>query len=274
MSTVIIQKEISLVVGSGINAQNVSSDGSSFEIKLNQPLPIDANAINLRLSCTEANIWWTVPNIITGENDKFVIYGPNTSDVMQTFEITIPQGLYDLTDYTQTCQRQLEAANAKVNPKALVTFSPDSATSKVEMRLNYPNTYVDFRGGQNAKDILGFNALIVPDPVKNVASTIVAPNAARFNRVNYFLLHSSMVQDGIQQNGTYSQIISKVPITVRPGSQENFAPFNPVRIPVNHLSQNPPLLFRFNLTNDRNEPLNTGGETWGATIKIEWCVKA
>lgn len=68
----IVPEEISMIVSSDPKqgAINKSPDGSYFEIGLQDGLMLPPDALNINISVEESTIWWTVPNIITGENDK------------------------------------------------------------------------------------------------------------------------------------------------------------------------------------------------------------
>jgi len=266
-----VPQEISMIMSSDPQngAINRSSDGSYFEVQLQDGLSLPAEALNANLSVEEATIWWSVPNVITGSNDKMYITGPNTADVVNNYIITIPQGLYDLNGINQAILRELENAGAKINPNTLVSFSPDEATQKVEMRINYSTVSVDFTQNDTPKTILGFNSLVYgPYPATPIA--ILAPNVAAFNQVNYFLIHSDLTNKGIRFNNTYTQVVSQVLIDVSPGSQIVNRPFNPARIPVSELVGAKRNNIRMWLTDDNNNRVNTNGEFWSARLVIRY----
>ena len=81
-----IPEEISMIVSSNpINgATNISSDGSYFEVQLQDGLKVPNDALNVNIAVEEATVWWSVPNIITGENDKLYITGPTEADDLKT----------------------------------------------------------------------------------------------------------------------------------------------------------------------------------------------
>ena len=87
----LIPTEISIIVSSDANggAKNVSSDGSYFEIQLEDGLKIPKEALNVNISVIESSIWWTVPNILTDVNDKLYFNYEGQHHV-----VIIPQGLY------------------------------------------------------------------------------------------------------------------------------------------------------------------------------------
>ena len=67
------------------------------------------------MSVEESTVWWVVPNIIDGENNKMYIFGDNDGGGSELFTIEIPQGLYDLSGLNQAILAELEAAGAKAS---------------------------------------------------------------------------------------------------------------------------------------------------------------
>ena len=264
-----VPQEISMIVSSDpVNGStNVSSDGSYFEVQLQDSIKIPKDALNVNIAVEEATVWWTVPNIITGENDKLYITGPDTSDVVTNYVITIPQGLYDLAGINEAIFRELESAGAKVDPEPLIILSPDEATQKVELRFNYATVVIDFTPNDTPREILGFDSAVyspVPD------NPLLAPRVASFNRVNFFLIHSDLTNTGIRFNNNYNQTIGQVLIDVAPGSQIVSKPFNPARINADELAGTSRTNLRFWLTDDEDRRVNTNGEYWSARIVIHW----
>lgn len=264
-----IPEEISMIVSSDPNngATNISSDGSYFEVQLQDGLKVPKEALNVNISVEEATVWWSVPNIITGENDKLYITGPDTLDVSQNYVLTIPQGLYDLSGINEALARELEAAGAKIDPEPLITLSPDEATQKVQMRFNYATVSIDFTQPDTPRQILGFDSAVY-SPVPT--NPILAPSVAAFNRVNYFLIHSDMTNKGIRFNNSYNQTIGQVLIDVAPGSQIVSRPFNPAKINAPELAGTTRTNLRFWLTDDEDRRVNTNNEYWSARIVVHY----
>ena len=264
-----IPEEISMIVSSDPNngATNISSDGSYFEVQLQDGLKVPKDALNVNIAVEEATIWWSVPNIITGENDKVYITGPNTLDVVQNFVLTIPQGLYDLAGINEAIARELESAGAKIDPEPLITLSPDEATQKVQLRFNYATVSIDFTQNDTPRVILGFDSAVYTPVPEN---PLLAPNVAAFNQVNYFLIHSDLTNKGIRFNNNYNQTIGQVLIDVSPGSQIVSKPFNPARINAPELAGATRTNLRFWLTDDEDRRVNTNNEYWSARIVIHW----
>jgi len=271
MSSFTIPQEISMIISSDPDngATNISSDGSSFEVQLQDGLKIPKDALNVSISVEEANVWWVVPNINPGVNDKIYITGPNNLDVITNFVLTIPQGLYDLTGLNQAILRELENQQAKINPDPLITLSADEATQRVEIRFNYSTVSIDFSPTDTPRIILGFNGQVY-GPFANVPQTLPAPNVAQFNQVNYFLIHSDLTNKGIRFNNNYSQTIAQVLIDVPPGSQIVSKPFNPAKISATELTGTNRTNLRFWLTDDKDRRVNTNSEYWSARVVIKY----
>jgi hypothetical protein len=264
-------KEVNIIVSSDPNngASSLSLDGSQFSVQLNEPLVFPKESKNIRLSVPEAEIWWTIPNIITGINDTIRIEGPDVGDVIQVYDIIVPQGLYNLAAINSRVLDDLKNQGAKFEPDPLISFAEDNATNRVEIIFNYDTVSVDFTIPNTFREILGFNNLEYgPYPI--VPQTVLADNVAAFNQVNYFLIHSDLVNRGLLFNNAYSQIVTKVQIDKAPGSQIVSTPFNPAKSDAASLAGTQKSSLRFWLTDDKNRPINTNGEYWGARILITY----
>ena len=269
-----ITKEISLIVSSDPSqgASNVSTDGSSFQINLeggNLIVPKDAKSCEVRVE--QSTIWWSIPNIITGVNDKFYITAPDTSDVSTSYTIIIPQGLYDLPMLNLTIQRELQNQQAKISPKPVISLVADDATQKVGILRNYTDISIDFTQPDTFREILGFNSQTISANASAPLTTI-ADNTASFNTLNYFLIGSDIVSKGIRFNSEYNQTIAQILVDVAPGSQIVYQPFNPARCDASNLIGSKRTSLRFFLTDDKNRRVNTAGEYWSARIVISYTV--
>ena len=271
-----VPEEISLLVSSDPTqgATNVNKDGNAFEIQLDEAIEVPKEALNVNVSVEEATVWWVVPNIITGENDTFYIFGDLQAGGTQLFVVQIEQGLYDLTGLNNSVQSGLEAQGARTtdaggNPLPLISLAPDDATQKVLLRFNYTNVYVDFQPNNTPVEILGFDQLQY-GPFAGAPINELAPNTAAFNQVNYFLIGSDLVQKGIRFNNRYNQVISQVLINVAPGSQIISTPFNPAKSNAQELAGAKRTNIRFRLTDDKLRPINTNSEYWTARVVIRY----
>jgi len=271
MSAVLVPKEISLLVSSDTasGAFNVSSDGSRFSINLEGGLVIPNDALNLTLVVESSSVWYVTPNILTGVNDSFEVKGFSASDVLTEYTVTIPQGLYDLTSLSASILRNLELQDAKIDPLPLISFSSDVATQKVILRLNYTNVSVDFAVANTPRLILGYDSKVI-GPLAGAPEDVEADNAAAFNTVNSFLIHSDLTNKGIRVNSTYNQSISQVLIDASPGSLLNHSDRHPPKIDAQELAGSNRSNFNFWLTDENNNAVDTAGEAWGARLAIRW----
>lgn len=269
-----IQNEMPLLISSD-PAQGAilkSDDGSVFSISLGSDgIRIPPNAYNVTLECPEISLWWTVPNVLssgTNQNNILRITGLSTTNTVETYNVVIQQGLYDLSGLNNAILRELENQGAKTNPSPLINFSADDNTQRVILTLNYTSSAVTFVAG-SMYEILGWN---LNDVISTTTApiNILAPNVAEFNTVNYFLIKTDLVNKGIRFNSNYSSVIAQVLIDKAPGSQILSRPFNPPKIPVPELVGTNRSLIKFYLTDDRGRPVNTNGEYWTVRMSIKW----
>lgn len=267
----VIPQEISMLLTSdpAQGASNVSTDGSQFTVQLEEAIDIPRDAMNVTVSVEESTIWWVIPNIITGQNDKLYITAPDTSDVTTVYVITIPQGLYDLSGLNQAILRELENAGAKTSPEPVINLSADENTQKVEIRFEYAVVEIDFTQSDTFRDILGFNSQVL-GPYIGAPVTVLANNVAAFNTVNSFLIHSDIINSGLRFNNTYNQTLSQVLIDVTPGSQIVSKPFNPAKVNGSELAGAKRTNLTLWLTDEKNRAVNTNGEVWTARIVIRY----
>lgn len=248
-------------------AQQINSDGSSFDVYLPTPLIVPEKATNITVTIDSGDVWWSVPNILSGINDKFYIsYDDGTGAVDYT--LTVEQGLYDLTGLNSAIQRELENLGAPASP-SLVSLTADNNTQKVILTRNYTQIVIDFTPADTFRDILGFDSQILASnpttPVNNSAD-----NVANFNTVNYFLVHSDLVSKGLQFNGRYNQILGKINIDVAPGSQIVYTPQVPTRVDASNLRGVSRNSIRFWISDDQNRSINTNGEYWSMIITLRY----
>ena len=95
-----IEKQISYIFSSNPanGAKNISADGSEFTVTLYDPIAIPAHAKYCTVEVQGANIWYTSPNIsVDLDNNVFAFFDGTANQ-----SITIPKGLYDLSQLAKT----------------------------------------------------------------------------------------------------------------------------------------------------------------------------
>ncbi len=261
-----IQKEISFIVSSDpLNgAINLTNDGSRFKVQFEDPLIIPREATNLSVSVEEAIIWWTSPNVISGVNSEFYLDDNGT-----TRNVSLPTGLYDLTGLNAALNREIVDAGGI---SGLVTLTADTSTQKIVLTVAAAQQTIDFTQSDTFRDILGFNSQSLTNGATSPKAWL-ADNVAKFNVINYYLIHSDIISSGLRYNNKYSQILKQVNIDVAPGSQIVSTDFNPPRIDEDNLIGSSRTRLAFWLTNDKNELVNTGGEYWSSRIVIRYQIE-
>lgn len=263
----VVPEEISMIVVSDPNAgaKNLSQDGSYFEISLEDGLKIPKDALNVSITVEESAIWWNIPNIITGVNDKMYITGPNINGDVVLMNLIIPQGLYDLDTLNQTILTALNGAGASEH---LIELIANDAAQTVEIKYNYDNVSIDFNKPQTLREMVGFNAEVYgPYTAEHIETS---PNVARFNQVNSFLIHSDLTNKGIRFNNTYNQVLSQILIDKAPGKQIVSKPYHPAKIRAQELAGTSRQSLRFWLTDSENRRVNTNGEYWSCRLVISY----
>ena len=259
--------EIPLLISSDENAGafNKSSDGSTFDIILNPPIQIPNNAKECIVSVQESTVWWTVPNILVGENDQFAI----NDGVIGLTTITIPQGLYDLTSLNSKINELLVNEGFESN---LITLIPDTATSKVVISANAANVTIDNTiANCVSTSLMGFNSSVL-GPTFNDLTFFTSDNIANFNTIDSFTIISDICDSGIRLNNKFSNIISTVLIDVRPGSQIVSRPFLPPKVGCNKLIGGYKTRLNFRLADQNGNAVNTNGENWTARLNLTYFI--
>ena len=256
------------IIVSSMGGDNQSTDGSSFEVNLQDGLQIPLNAKHVNIAVEDASIWWTIPNIITGVNDKLYVTGLDNTGLIKSFDLTIPQGLYDIVMLQSAIERELENAGALIKPSHLFTLNPDEPTNRVEIDFNHVGTSIDFSQPNTFREVLGFDAQVYTAPNDHFRK--LGQSIARFNQIDYFLIHSNLTNKGMLFNHSVSQSIARIMIDVKPGSLIHHTPNHPSHISAPELAGSTQNTFKFWLTDDKNRYVNTNGESWSARIVIRY----
>lgn len=264
--SVIIQKEASLLFSSdpAIGAENVTNNGSSFSVTLNNPLYIPKGAVNCMVAVNTAAIWYVNYNISTQlRNNQFKF--TTTAAPAGTHTVIISDGLYSLSALSTTI------SNLIINlgyAASMFFFSGDDATQQTIITFSNVNDSIDFTIPNSLRFILGFNSAVYTAPSKNYS--LYSPNIAAFNTDNSYIISSDLTPMGIPINNQDQGILVNVPITSPPGSQIIYQPNNLVWSDASNLIGHPKQNIRFKLMNQNLIPINTVGETWQFTLVIQY----
>lgn len=277
MSVKLIKKTISMVFTSdpAQGARQIGTNPNSydaFQVQFDEPIAIPKNAIECTLEVDSTVIWNNEANVVAGVNNTLRVTGPDTSDVVTVFDIVIPEGSYSVSEFNQSVQTLLANQGAKITPDPIISITPDEATQKIDIRLNYITSVVDFTQPNSCYNLLGFLSTSVLGPPTISGESILAPNEANFNVINYYLIASDLVSQGLRFNNTYRQIINQTEISVRPNSQIVSTPYNPVIITCPELVGQVRSNVSFRLLKDDLTPANTRGEYYSLRMTINYMI--
>lgn len=261
-------EEFSIIASSATDAGAVNKTdiGSTFEIKFDNPMMFKSNMRVCTLQVDEATVWWTIPNISAnlGNNKFYIEYNA------ANYVITIPDGLYAVSDLNNALDRELVNATGV---SGILNLEADNATQKVSITINVATVQIDFTPADTFRDILGFNSQLVPGGGPTVGSyTQLGDNVAAFNTIEYFLLHTDLISEGIRTNNNYTQTVAQILIDVPPGSQIVYTPFNPPKSDAINLSGAIVDRVRFWLTDQTGTLVDTNGEDFSCRLTIRFLI--
>ena len=265
MSSVISNKVQSYVFSSNpaLGATNISADGSSFSISLDSPIEVPRGVIDCTLDVIAASIWNVSPNIKAAyNNDKFYF-----SHLGTPYIVTIETGLYSLPQLNSYFRRYFVNNGL---PNNLIVLSANDSAQTCIITFNYVGTQIDFTQLNTVRTILGFNSELLPNggPSTIIGESYEGESKASFNRINFYYIKSSLVNQGLSINGISGNIIAQVPITAAPGSQINYQPQNVIAIQARGLIGNPRQQITFQLLDDQLRSVDNLGQFWSVTIEI------
>jgi hypothetical protein len=237
-----------------LGAEKRSSDGSAFSVRFEQGFGLDAHAVDkssIYMQVDSATVWNSSPNVITGVNDTlYFAYGGTSATLV------FPEGVYSIADSDDTLNEELQTLLVGAGlPSDLFKFTVVPHLNRIAVESTdtvYGTKFLGFDQSNSIGKLLGFNSVVAltPGPI-----SVRAPNRASFNNVNYFLIQTDLISDGIPVNDRSQGIIAEVPILVQPNSQIAYEPYNPPKVHAPTLSGMSKYEVRFSLLNDNADPV-------------------
>lgn len=278
----LIRKDLTYFFSSSValGAQNKDKNGSRFQVKLDRPIGIPTNAVDVSIEVTSANIWFTSPNIDSEYKNNRLHVGftfPNGGG-FQEFVLIIPKGLYSVGSLNQTiehllCATMIPGGGGYFAPGTIV-LSADTATQKVKVQvgpgvsiLTDSSIYID-----NVARTLGFDGPTPIGPSQYPGEVFTAGAVARLNRINAYLLHGDIVKNGIQVNNTQASILTEIQLDVSAGKLLTYRPYLPYKLDGSHLKYGQRDLLTFWLTNELNEYMDMNDEDYSFALTISYTV--
>lgn len=263
-----IKNQITILASSDplMGAQNVNSTNNRFTVNLDVPIEMPTNAYNITVSCKQLIMWNTVYNI-TEANNQIHISAPDINDITQAKLISVPSGLYSVFTLYSRLLDLLKAENFKTSPDPVITFLPDEPTQKVNISLNYGNSFFSFFIANPMNEILGYDKL--PYFTPTLPKLYIAPYVSKFNQNDYYLLRTSLTSNSFYVNKYQNQIIAQIPTDVEIGYQIFYNPTNADEVQCDNLQGSNIQTFEVELLNQRLQPLNIP-ENWSCQLKLSW----
>jgi len=259
-------KQVPLFVSADpeLGSINLTAGNDRFSVQFKNTLTFPPECQNMTIECNQATVWWTVVNIETGINDLFQLEVSGDA----VYVVTLEAGLYDVSALNNAVNNDLVNQGLAAG---LVSIIADNATQKILLSFSTAGLQVEWIA-QSFFQLVGFNSLqLVPAGGFTVgAFSELAPNIADFSDISSFLLHTSLVHNGIPLGDTASQALAQILINVRPGSQINFNPFNPIKLNVDHLRGQTINEISVWLTDQLNRTLDFNGQFFTALLVIKY----
>jgi len=242
-------------------AKQISSRGDSFQVTYDSSVSIPAHATSCYGQCLEANIWYSDYNISAelGNNIfSFTISGG-------VHNITFPNGLFDLERFNDEIRRYLLSINKSVTD---IVFEANEATQKIVVHFGSAGIQIHFGTSPGINELLGFEAVNVPVGLSVAKEHVTAPNTAKMNHINQYIIHSDIVGSGIPVNDLSSSIVAPIQIDVIPNKQIFYRPFNPIKVDMSFLIGQQRDSVRCWLTNERGGVVDTNDQPWSFLLEI------
>ena len=246
-----------------IGAENVSADGSRFEVNLNSALAISARAQAIELCVSQASIWNTSPNIAAAFGNNLFRYTTSTAPA-GVYDVIIPDGLWSLGGLGSYLSTQFVKNG---HSAALYTLSGLDSTQQTVITVATAGDSIQMATAPNSiASILGYNIdVVAPNPNFNAFSQ----EPASLNRNNSYTIQSNIC-DGLVVNRATSGVIASIPISEPPGTLINFDPRQLTWIPCPELRGVSRTRLTFQLGNQDLLPTPTAGELFTFIIQIRW----
>jgi hypothetical protein len=273
----LITKHISLLLSSdeANGATNKTADGSEFSVELdNENIVIPESAVDCNIWVQDAEYFFTFPNVLTDVNDKMRITYDNGVDPLFDYTLTIPQGLYSITDLDEIIQVLLLNQPGYPEASPLIELIGQDATQKVLIKYNYDGVRVDLTAGDTIRDLIGFDAGLYPNAGNSLANTFdTAQNVAAFNTLKYVLFSCDLCDNGFASNNRYDFYVCRSLIDKAVGQQIVYAPPLKQKLNASNLIGKKLSRTRVKLLDDRGQDVNTNNETYSIHVIIEYNVE-
>lgn len=244
-------------------AYNINSTNSSFTVNFDNPLRIDRNVRSARCYMSDASFWNSVSNIVEGVNNQVKVHFGGTD-----YSVNLSTGIYDVAQLNSSINSGLVNLNAALN--GLFFFDEDFATGKLVAVTPDATSFWYFTSTpgfeNNIGPLVGFTADTPPADLRTTGDTV-----ANFGDIQFVLIHSDLVKNGIVFNGKNSQIVGFVPLAgAPPGDLSFFDTSTPDWVSMNHLIGKTRKVVNFWVTDQRGNQITIPDlQFWSFMLQFE-----
>lgn len=258
-------------------AVNINDTGSAFTINFEENIKIPRDATNIEFVVKKASVWFVTPNVTEKINNQIRFYYEDPNK-LNPYDIAVPTGLYSVETLSNRIQTELSRLGL---PNDLIELVIDSAENKIAIRFNYYNTIIDFNVDYSLNELLGFDKREIIGYVGDVTDP-PTPNtgplpffelgdrSAKFNTIDFYLIQSSLLTNGLYINGNYRGIIAKVDIDVPVNHKIIYDPNQTPHLPANELAGIDISSIEFKILNQKFEEVDMRGEYWNFIFEIHY----
>ena len=261
----------------GNGGSQLSSDGSTFYVDLPSGILVPKNATSATMMVTNAKVYNNINNISSSkQNNKVYVTAPKEGGGTQPYTLTIPDGLYSLTDLDTQLKNLMDNLTIDTSTKHPFELTFNN-TNRAIVKFNTTQCSIDMtdnvaRPNNLLRNLLGFNAQVLTIPGGAIAPySFDGDNKANFNVIEYFLITSNICQNGMSVNGKDLNILAQLYINAQPGYPIMYEPYHPTRLNANHLrGWDGSKRFMFSLKDHLNRTVDTSSETWSFKLQIDY----
>ena len=266
-------KETLIVVNSA-DGSNRSADGSSFDVVFDTPIRTGGDP---HLKVLSSTIWYTFPNVKVGQNDTLIV--KHGAGLVNTAALTIPQGLYGISELNDAIQHQIEATGlasaSNLGSKAAISVGGNFATGQASVTVaiqpapSSQHVEIDWMHS-TLSPLLGFTSNTSLNASTGVLTqTTFSDDIANLAPVSSLQIRCSAARGSVVSGKTGSDVIASVQIDASVGHQIMYSPSVTPRIAAPAFADGIQRM-RMRLTDQDGDDINTQGEYWSATLLLEW----
>ena len=270
----LVEQPIVLSVDSAYGS-NISDDGASFRYDMSPPLKVPSDAVKCEITCPEANVQYTFPNLSKdGSGDYFGYSFRGTSYLHE-----IPQGIYSMDEIASYMNRVALQDGISTDADLFSVVGIES-TQKVTLGAwiqdgsgDVTIDFSDSSGTASIRELLGFDTQTITYSAGGTTGAYLyqaAENVATFSSLTYVQVLSSIVNSSVGNTGAPSSTLCTVTPDVSVGSEIVFRPSNPLQIAADNLIGSTVNSITFRLVDNSGTQVNTMGESWSMRIQVKY----